>query len=165
MPPTAPEQLPLTLAGDLEPELITRYRVALVAEETTAYAFDAPLNTPDAAATWALERLEDRPQEHMLAVFLNSRQRSIGWMMIAIGTLNRAAAEPRTLLQAGLLINAAGVILVHNHPSGDPTPSPEDLAFTERIREAGDIVGVRLIDHLITGTDGRWVSLRKRSAW
>ena len=64
----------------------------------------------------------------------------------------------------GLLRDAAGLVLFHTHPSGDPAPSAEDLAFTRRLADAGETVGIRLIDHLIVGTGGRWVSLRQRGA-
>ena len=64
-----------------------------------------------------------------------------------------------------LLTNAAGIILAHNHPSGDPSPSAEDLAFTRRMAEAGDLIGIRLVDHLILASEEKWVSLRQRDAW
>ena len=64
-----------------------------------------------------------------------------------------------------LLTNAAGIILAHNHPSGDPSPSAEDLAFTRRMAEAGDLIGIRLVDHLILASEEKWVSLRQRGAW
>ena len=99
----------------------------------------------------------------MLAVYLDTRNRVIGWTVADVGTMNRAAVEPRTILQTGLLLNAAGVAIAHNHPSGDPSPSAEDLSFTRRMAEAGEIVGVRLVDHLVIG-DGNWVSLRQRGA-
>ena len=61
--------------------------------------------------------------------------------------------------------SAAGFVLFHTHPSGDPSPSAEDLAFTRRMAEAGDLIGVELLDHLILGSAGRWVSLGRRGAW
>jgi DNA repair protein RadC len=76
--------------------------------------------------------------------------------------MNRAAVAPEPILQAGLLMNANGFFLAHNHPSGDPSPSAEDMAFTKRLKDAGEIVGPRLIDHLILGDDDSWVSLKQR---
>lgn len=124
-----------------------------------------PLDRPQAVAEYLALRYSRRDQEVMGVLYVDSRQRLMGEAEVFRGTLNRAAAEPRSILKDGLLRDAAGFILFHTHPSGDPTPSPEDLAFTRRIVEAGEIVGVRLIDHLIIGGSGRWVSLRKRSAW
>ncbi len=124
-----------------------------------------PLDRPESVAEYLVLRYSRRDQEIMGALYLDTRQRLIGEREVYRGTLNRAAAEPRSLLKSGLLRDAAGLILFHTHPSGDPSPSPEDIAFTRRMVEAGEIVGVRLIDHLILGDSGRWVSLRKRGAW
>ena len=66
---------------------------------------------------------------------------------------------------SALLLNASGLVLFHTHPSGDPAPSTEDLAFTRRLSEAGELVGVKLLDHMILGSAGRWVSLGRRGAW
>jgi DNA repair protein RadC len=81
------------------------------------------------------------------------------------GTLNRAAVEPRALLKEALLRGAAGLIVFHTNPSGDPSPSAEDLDFTRRLAAAAEVVGLRLFDHLILGAGGGWVSLRQRGAW
>ena len=78
---------------------------------------------------------------------------------------HRAAVEPREILKDCLLRGASGVALFHTHPSGDPTPSAEDLLFTRRMAEAAEVIGVELVDHLVLGAPGRWVSLRERGAW
>lgn len=101
----------------------------------------------------------------MGAIYLDSRHRPICLSILYRGTANRAAVEPRGILAAGLLCNALGVILFHNHPSGDPSPSAEDMAFTRRMAEAGELIGIRMIDHLIVGGIGRWYSFRERGAW
>ena len=95
----------------------------------------------------------------------SSRFRLIAERELYRGTLNRAAVEPRLVLKEGLLAGAAALIVFHTHPSGDPTPSPEDLAFTRRLGEAGEVVGIRVVDHLILGGVGRWVSLAERGGW
>jgi len=153
------EQSALPLFG------VPRFSLALVREDETTYDNEA-LDTPGAAAKFIRQqfRLDTAPAEKMIAVYLDTQQRAIGGALLFQGTINRAACEPRAILQAGLLMNAAGFILAHNHPSGEATPSAEDLAFTRRIAEAGDIVGVRLIDHLIIGAD-KHESLRRRGAW
>jgi DNA repair protein RadC len=106
-----------------------------------------------------------REQEVLGALYLDVRNRLLAERELYRGTLSRAAVEPRRVLQEGLLIGAAGCVVFHNHPSGDPTPSAEDLAFTRRLAEAGEIVGVRLVDHLVLGGPGRWISLRERGGW
>lgn len=123
-----------------------------------------PLSHPEAVARYLCLRYALREQEVMGALFLDTRNRLIDESEIFRGTLNRAAVEPRPLLKQGLLRDAAALILFHTHPSGDPSPSAEDLAFTRRMSEAGEVVGIRLVDHFILGSAGRWLSLRQRGA-
>lgn len=124
-----------------------------------------PLARPGAVASYLTLRYRIRDQEVMGALYLDTRHRLIGEKELFRGTLSRAAVEPREVLKEGLLRGASAVVLFHTHPSGDPSPSLEDLAFTRRMAEAGDAVGIRLIDHLILGGTGRWVSLKERGAW
>lgn len=124
-----------------------------------------PLTRPGAMASYLALRYRVRDQEVMGAVFLDTRHRLLAEKEIFRGTLCRAAVEPREVLKEGLLQGASGVVLFHTHPSGDPSPSLEDLAFTRRMAEAGEAVGIRLVDHLILGSTGRWVSLKERGAW
>jgi len=124
-----------------------------------------PLTRPEAVARYLSITYGLQDQEVMGGLYLDTRNRLIGESEVFRGTLNRASVEPRPLLKRCLLSNAAGLVLFHTHPSGDPSPSAEDLAFTRRMAEAGEIVGVRLVDHLILGSAGRWTSLRQRGAW
>ena len=123
------------------------------------------LGHPAAVARYLVLRFWKPDQEVMGALYLDTRNRLLSEAELFRGTLNRAAAEPRAILKEGLLRGAAGVILFHTHPSGDPSPSAEDLAFTRRLSEAGEIVGVRLVDHLVLAGPATWVSLRQRGAW
>jgi DNA repair protein RadC len=113
-------------------------------------------------ARYLVLRYAVRDQEVMGALFLDARHRLLAESEIFKGTLVRAATEPRPILCAALSVGAAGLALFHTHPSGDPSPSPEDIRFTRRLEEAGAIVGVNLVDHLILGSTSRWVSLRNR---
>lgn len=124
-----------------------------------------PLANAEAVASYLGLRYTVRDQEVMGALYLDTRNRLIVECEIYRGTLNRAAAEPRAVLKKGLLRDAAGFVLFHTHPSGDPSPSAEDLAFTRRMAQAGEVVGIRLVDHLILGAGGRWLSLRRRGGW
>ncbi len=124
----------------------------------------APLSQPDRVAAYLTLRYSC-DQEVMGALYLDVRNRLIGEEEIYRGTLCRASAEPRGILKHGLLHGANGFVLFHTHPSGDPEPSGEDLAFTRRLAEAADLLGLRLLDHLILGGSGRWVSLKRRGAW
>ena len=148
-----------------EPETIARYRVALVREESTPYDTPQTCSDPESAARFVHQVLSTWDREVMGAIYLDIRNRAIGHQLAYIGTLTRTAVEPRGILTAALLANAAGVILFHNHPSGDPSPSAEDLAFTRRMAEAGEIVGVRVLDHIIVGDAPAFVSLKQRGGW
>lgn len=123
-----------------------------------------PLSHPQAVATYLMLRYAVQGQEVMGALYLDARNRLIGEKELYRGTLSRAAVEPRAVLKEGLLRDAAGFVLFHTHPSGDPSPSAEDLGFTRRIGEAGELLGIRLVDHLILGLADRWTSLKQRCA-
>ncbi len=99
-------------------------------------------------------------QEVLKAVFLNSRLGLIKTDVISVGGLNTNSVEPREVFRPAVLESAAGIILVHNHPSGDPTPSERDVKFTKEVLEAGRVLGIELLDHIIIG-DGKFVSLKE----
>jgi len=124
-----------------------------------------PLGQPSEVARYLTLRYRLRDQEVMGALFLDVRGKHVADKELYRGTLSRAAVEPREVLKEALRRGAAGVVLFHTHPSGDPSPSPEDLSFTRRMSAAADVVGVRLIDHMILGASGSWVSLRERGGW
>lgn len=145
------------------PRTGARFRLALV-RDAEAPESGEPMQTPELAARWFTALLADEPAECMAVAFLDVRNRLIGCAIPYRGTLLHAAVEPRGILVPALLANAASVIIAHNHPSGDPLPSAQDVVVTRRISEAGEIVGVRLADHIILGDGGRWVSLRQRGA-
>lgn len=100
-------------------------------------------------------------REHFLAVLLDTKNRVLRIETISIGTLDSSLVHPREVYRAAVREGAACWIAVHNHPSGDPTPSPEDIAITKRLKEAGELLGIALLDHLIIG-DGNYTSLRER---
>jgi DNA repair protein RadC len=127
---------------------------------------DRPLmGRPSEVATYLALRYCCLEQEVMGALFLDTKNHLVAEREIFRGTLSRTAVEPRPVLKQGLLCDAAGVLLFHTHPSGDPNPSAEDLLFTRRMAQAGDLMGMRLVDHLVVAGTGRWVSLRQRKAW
>jgi DNA repair protein RadC len=100
-------------------------------------------------------------QEHLRVVCLDTKNRVQKVQTVYIGSLNTSAVRVGEVFKEALRLNSAGIIVVHNHPSGDPTPSPEDVAVTRQIVEAGALLDVDTLDHLIIG-QGRWVSLRER---
>lgn len=122
------------------------------------------LEHPAAVASYLTLRYGSFDQEIMGALFLDVRNQLIYDNEIYRGTLSRALVEPRAIFKEALLRSASAFILFHTHPSGDPAPSAEDLDFTERMSKAGELLGVRLLDHLILGNYGAWVSLKRRGA-
>ena len=107
------------------------------------------LTTPRDAAVLASALLADATVEKVLALHVTTKHELIGVHVVSTGTLDSAVVHPRDVYKAACLSNAAGLLLVHNHPSGDPTPSPDDRALVTRLRQAGDLLGVELLDALI----------------
>jgi DNA repair protein RadC len=124
-----------------------------------------PLSRPVDVARYLALRYQTSDQEVMGALFLDARSRLLGEREMFRGTSSRIAVEPREILRECLQRGAAAIYLFHTHPSGDPSPSAEDLLFTRRMAEAAEIVGVRLADHVVLGHRGRWVSLKEKSPW
>jgi len=100
----------------------------------------------------------DRRKEYFMALLLDGKNRIIKEVQVSEGSLTQSIVHPREVFNPAVRESAAAVILVHNHPSGDPTPSREDLEITRRLREAGDVMGIAVLDHIIIG-DGRFTSL------
>ena len=107
------------------------------------------------------ERLCDYRKEVFLALLLDSKNRLIKEVQISEGSLNASIVHPREVFAPALRTSAAAVLFVHNHPSGDPDPSSEDLEITHRLKQVGEIMGVRVLDHIIIG-NGAYVSLADR---
>ena len=120
------------------------------------------IKTPDDAAIIGREfmRIHEEPEEYMYMLCLNNKNRVTGIFEISHGNVNSSIVGPREVFQKALLANAVNIILMHNHPSGDPSPSNEDIKVTKRLTEVGDILGVRVLDHLIIGD--RYVSLKEK---
>ena len=108
-------------------------------------------SVPADCAEYYMEELRHLEQEELHAVFLDSRMRRIGDRVISRGTVDSSVFSVRDVLIAALRAGAVQMILIHNHPSGDPSPSAQDSAVTEQVRQAGELTGIRLADHIIIG--------------
>ncbi|MFN8545533.1 MAG: JAB domain-containing protein [Candidatus Binatia bacterium] len=106
-------------------------------------------------------RFEKADREEFLAVILDGRNQITGFNVVSVGSLTASLVHPREVFKPAILGNAAGVVLVHNHPSGDPEPSAEDKALTERLKQAGELLGIKVLDHIVIG-DGRYVAFSEQ---
>jgi DNA repair protein RadC len=125
---------------------------------------DAPINNtsitkPDAILQ-LLKSTRQADRERFICFHLNARNQVNAMETVSIGTLNSAQVHPREVFKAAILNNANSVILAHNHPSNDPTPSSEDIALTRRLVQAGEIIGIEVLDHLIVTPD-RYLSMKE----
>jgi DNA repair protein RadC len=123
------------------------------------------VRTPGDAADLLRDRLQDLPREEFWIACLTVKNEVTCISMISAGDLSSSVVHPREVFKVAALANAASVILFHNHPSGDPTPSCEDLDVTKRLRQAGKLLGIPVLDHVVLGADGRYASLRELSDW
>ena len=119
------------------------------------------LDRPAAVAKYLLARYSQPGQEIAGAIFLDRKHRLIEDCELFRGTLSRCEVSPEPFLRYALLIGAEGLICFHTHPGGDVSPSEEDVAFTRRLAEACEVVGVMLVDHVIVGGVGEWCSMRR----
>lgn len=123
---------------------------------------------PETVAGVVRERVpETDMREHFVALYLNSRNAVLLVHTVSVGSLNASIVHPREVFAPAVRESAASVILAHNHPSGDPTPSAEDRAITDRLRDAGRILGIDVLDHVVIGARGSFVSMRadKVGSW
>ena len=134
------------------PCFIPRYRVTLVSEGGHT-APSGHLRDSAAAADALRPYFAGLDREQFLVCCLDAKNVSIGVNIVSIGSLTLSIVHVREVFKPAILLNSAAIIAVHNHPSGDPTPSLEDRTLTTRLREAGDLLGIRLLDHLILGDD------------
>jgi DNA repair protein RadC len=119
------------------------------------------LHGPVDAARILCSYLESEDREHFVSMMLDVKNRVIGIHTVSIGNLNSAIVSPREVFKAAILANAASIIVGHNHPSGDVTPSPEDVQVTSVLKKAGELLGIEVLDHIIVGEEGAHASLKQ----
>lgn len=121
------------------------------------------LATPDAVARYLMPLYGSHRVERCGVMLLDGKNRVIRTVILSVGTSDTTLMEPRDIFREALMASATNVVVFHNHPTGDPKPSPEDVTLTERLRRAGEVVGIGLADHIILG-DRKWFSFRSASA-
>ena len=108
------------------------------------------------------ERLKDEKQEHFYVLMLDTKNNIIGEQLITKGILDASIIHPREVFKPAIKNSASKIILVHNHPSGDPEPSQEDIGITEKLMKSGDEIGIKVLDSIITGKDSYWNYIEKK---
>ena len=148
-----------------------KYKTRLTENKRATLEKEVSTNCPD--LTYAIKspddavnigkgfmRIHEEPEEYMYMICMNTKNKIIGVFEISHGSVNSSIVSPREVFQKALLANAVSIIVMHNHPSGDCTPSREDIEVTKRLAEAGKIVGVEVLDHIIVGD--RYSSLKEK---
>ncbi|GKV68782.1 UPF0758 protein YsxA [Sporosarcina sp. NCCP-2716] len=119
------------------------------------------IKSPEDAAAYLMTDLSKLNQEHFVVLFLNVKNEVLHKQTIFIGSLNSSIVHPREIFREAVKRSAASLVVAHNHPSGNATPSPEDIEVTKRLTEAGELMGIDLLDHIIIG-DQRYISLKEK---
>jgi len=143
---------------------IQKYSLKVVKESGGRYDLEKEISTPNSAMQVFTEVLElDRKSEEVFAILtLDVKSQLTGVFEVSKGSLSSSIVTPREVFKRAILQNAKAILLAHNHPSGNPEPSGDDIQITERLVEAGDLLGINVFDHLIIGSSSNFVSLKER---
>lgn len=144
-------------------KVFTKYKLELIKEESHKYEVDTKISKPqDLVDVLNLVcRINNNTEEVMLLLTLNTKNVITGWFEVSRGSINESIVHPREIFKRALTNNATSIVVAHNHPSGDPNPSKEDINITNRLKECGKLLGIDLIDHIIIG-DEKYVSLKEK---
>ena len=142
---------------------ITKYRLELVKESSKVYEVESKISSPRDVADYIEQvfKLSIQAEEVMVMLVLDAKNKVVGAFEVSRGSLNSSIVHPREVFKRALLLNGASIIVAHNHPSGDTTPSREDVNVTKRLVEGGNILGINVLDHIIIGDNGRYRSFKE----
>ena len=118
------------------------------------------IKEPKCSADFIRKILPDNSREHFVALYLDGAHKVVAFSVVSTGTANSCHVHPREIFQGAILAGAVAIIVGHNHPSGDPTPSDQDISVTERLEQTAEVVGIPLIDHIVVGID-RAISIQE----
>ncbi|KZL88866.1 JAB domain-containing protein [Clostridium magnum] len=150
--------------GKKKQTVITTYSLKIVKESSGKYDVSKKVSKPADAADIFRQVLdmEYLAEEVLAMATLDIKNKVIGIFEVSRGSLNSSIVHPREIFKRACLQNAASILLAHNHPSGDPAPSKEDINITGRLKECGKLLGIELLDHIILGENSRFVSLKEK---
>lgn len=135
--------------------------IRMIRESSMLYGIRR-INQPNDAVGIARRFLDDADREQLLVCSVDTKNQPTSISVVSIGSINSSIVHPREVFKTAILSNAASIIVFHNHPSGDTTPSKEDINVTNRLKEAGKILGIEVLDHIIIGVDGMFCSIKER---
>ena len=156
MNPEAINPMPSAAKPTASLRYIPVYHVELVRDRSIKAEPRPSIHNSDDVVAMLQDELLTADREKLICLMLNAKNVVIGMDIVSVGSLTSSVAHPREIFKSAILKNAASIILSHGHPSGDPTPSREDIQLTERIRQAGEILGIKLLDHIIIGENGTY---------
>lgn len=139
---------------------VPAYRCVLVREESRDIMLQDQVSCSSNAISLAIDLLGDSPSEQFIAILLDTKNRVIGYHVVTVGVLDASLVHPRETFRAAIIANASSIIIAHNHPSGELTPSKEDYAVFRRIVEAGKVVGIDCLDSIIV-SDKKGMSMQE----
>jgi DNA repair protein RadC len=149
---------PFCVWGKEKVMTVPLYRVALVREPGAVDAEVRTIRKAEDAAQIFRPLFRELDREQFVVMLLDVRHRALGLNVVSFGSLTAAIVHPREVFKPAILANSAAVILAHNHPGGDPSPSAEDIEITRRLRESGEIIGIRVLDSIILGREPAFYS-------
>ncbi|WP_051355938.1 JAB domain-containing protein [Acetobacterium malicum] len=123
------------------------------------------VSSPSEAAGLGRKFLEEADREQVIVCCLDTKNQPVSMNVVSLGTINSSLVHPREVFKTAILSNAASIILFHNHPSGDPEPSTEDINISKRIKEVGELVGIAMLDHVIIGSEDSFCSLKEKGEY
>ena len=135
--------------------------IKCVRERSVSYEHDEGISSPQMLARIAHATIGNEDREHFLVIHLNAKHKVISTEIVSVGSLSACLVHPREVFKGAIVAGASVVGLAHNHPSGDTTPSPEDIALTKQLIQAGEILGIKVIDHVIVGDPFKHTSIRE----
>jgi DNA repair protein RadC len=137
-------------------QIVAAFELARRSDDTPCVRDKAEMSDPKDVARLARSSVKDWRKECFFTLYLDSRNRLIGQTEVSVGCLDTTLAHPREVFEKAIRAGAAAIVVVHNHPSGDPTPSDDDIRLTRRLSEAAKILGIRLLDHVVVGREGHY---------
>jgi DNA repair protein RadC len=152
----------MTRKDPTRPYSFPGFRVCLVREPGVALSERPQFHSPAVAAPILAQYIGETDREQFVVALLTVRHRLIGLHTISVGCLTSSLVHPRECFKPALLGSAAALVVAHNHPSGDPEPSADDISLTRRLAAAGALLGIDVLDHIVLGEHGRFVSLKER---